>query len=264
MFFCLLFLVSHTVVVGCVQRLGSCANSVCILYFSYLCRRENCFFILLWSSSCPHACTPPLLLFSDLFCIDSSNSLCMAQKSKTVICLSSRGAQSFQLTREDENAVAMRAERASTQEQSQLPAFAALPPLRQPARAGGLFARERHAQASVLFVLTTKSAKMLMVWSACDAGWVSVQLLYSTPDIFFSLELNALTPWLVLLPCLLALCPKKMKLSKNNFMMRNFPRLPPMRGEILWPKIQRVRKVSSVPNQGGNHNVFTHSNKTQF
>ena len=30
---------------------------------------------------------------------------------------------------------------------------------------------------------------------------------------------------------------------------KNFPRLSPMRGEILWRKIPRVRKESSVPNQ---------------
>ena len=42
---------------------------------------------------------------------------------------------------------------------------------------------------------------------------------------------------------------QSMKLSKNNLLMRNFPRLPPMREEILWQKIPRVSKVSSVPNQ---------------
>ena len=42
--------------------------------------------------------------------------------------------------------------------------------------------------------------------------WVSVQLLYlMSRTIFSALELNALKTWLVLLPCLLALC-----LQKNN------------------------------------------------
>ena len=39
------------------------------------------------------------------------------------------------------------------------------------------------------------------------------------------------------------------KLTKNNFLKTNFPRWPPMRCEILWQKLPRVRKVSSVPNQ---------------
>ena len=40
-----------------------------------------------------------------------------------------------------------------------------------------------------------------------------------------------------------------MKLSKNNLLMRNFPRFSPMRREILRQQIPRVRKLSSVPNQ---------------
>ena len=39
-----------------------------------------------------------------------------------------------------------------------------------------------------------------------------------------------------------------MQLSKKNLLMRNFPRLSPMRVKIRWQKIPRVRKVSSVPN----------------
>ena len=38
----------------------------------------------------------------------------------------------------------------------------------------------------------------------------------------------------------------RMKLSKNNLLMRNFPWLTPMRRGILWQNIPRVRKVSSV------------------
>ena len=42
----------------------------------------------------------------------------------------------------------------------------------------------------------------------------------------------------------------RMKLSKNNLLMRYFPRLPPMREKVLWQKIRRVRQVSSVPKSG--------------
>ena len=40
--------------------------------------------------------------------------------------------------------------------------------------------------------------------------------------------------------------------------MRNFPRLPPMRGKILWQKSTKYKKgiIGSQPR--GNHNVFTH------
>ena len=37
--------------------------------------------------------------------------------------------------------------------------------------------------------------------------------------------------------------------STKNLLTTNLPRVSPMREEILWQKIPRVRKVSSVPNQ---------------
>ena len=47
-----------------------------------------------------------------------------------------------------------------------------------------------------------------------------------------------------------------MKLSENNLLVSNFPWVSPMQGEILWQKIPRPRKVSSVSR--GNRIVFTH------
>ena len=40
-----------------------------------------------------------------------------------------------------------------------------------------------------------------------------------------------------------------MKLMKKNLLIRNFPRLLPMRDKILWQKIPRVRRESTVHNQ---------------
>ena len=43
--------------------------------------------------------------------------------------------------------------------------------------------------------------------------------------------------------------PKHAVVEEKNLLMRNFPRLPPIRGEVKWEKISRVRKESSFPNQ---------------
>ena len=46
-------------------------------------------------------------------------------------------------------------------------------------------------------------------------------------------------------------------LSKNNFLMRNFPRLSPMRGDTL-AKDTKSKKGIIGSQQRGNHNVFSH------
>ena len=50
----------------------------------------------------------------------------------------------------------------------------------------------------------------------------------------------------------------RMKLPKKNPLMRNFPRLSPMRGERLWRKIPREKKGIIGSQRRGNLNVFSH------